>query len=62
MIIRCSQCGRFLGETHQHTTIMLKCPNCHSYNEYKLIPLTTHAILKSKPTMSVVNAGRAETH
>lgn len=50
MIIRCSKCGRFLGETHQPTIIMLKCPNCHSYSEYKLKPLTIHGILKSKPT------------
>ena len=59
MIIRCSKCGRFLGETHQPTTIM---PNCHSYSEYKLMPLTAHAILKGKPNTSVVNAGYAETH
>lgn len=60
MIIRCSKCGRFLGETHQPTTIKLKCPNCHSYHEYKLKPLTTHDILDFKPTMSVVNAGPTE--
>ena len=62
MIIRCSKCGRFLGETHQPTTIKLKCPNCHSYHEYKLKPLTTYDILDFKPTISVVNAGHAETH
>lgn len=62
MIIRCSKCGRFLGETHQPTIIMLKCPNCHSYHEYKLKPLTTHGILDFKPTMSIVNAGHAEKH